>query len=95
MGRAEEAEAELSEVVAGLTAACGDDNPVTLRYRAWHGVLLHDLGQLDLAKAELSAAVEALTRVLGADHPSTLRHRGHVADLLHDLGGTGEADHNA
>ena len=95
MGRAEEAEAELSEVVADLTQRAVTIIPSCCGTGPGTESCCTTSASSTLAKAELSAAVEALTRVLGADHPSTLRHRGHLADLLRDLGGTGDADHKA
>jgi hypothetical protein len=74
LSRVPETESERGHGIKALSEIVGPRHQDTLRGRAWHRVLLHELGRLDEVRPELSAAVDELALLLGADYPHTLRH---------------------
>lgn len=92
MGRPDEAEAEIRDVLDTMTKVLGPDHPDTLVSQSTLALLLHGQGRLAEAEAEIRAVLDTTTRVLGTDHPETLVSRSIFAHILRDQGRLPEAE---
>jgi tetratricopeptide (TPR) repeat protein len=81
-GESEAAEAELRAVIAGRTAALGEDDAEMLRARHNLAHVLEDRGELEAAEAEFREVIETATQALGEEHAGTLSSRFCLARLL-------------
>ncbi|MEM1422369.1 MAG: serine/threonine-protein kinase [Planctomycetota bacterium] len=92
MGRYEEAEAVLSEVIDERVRIFGASHPQTVGARSMLASYVQQLGRNEEAAEQFRAILDARTEILGADHHSTHTARGNLAVPLIALGELEEAE---
>ncbi|MBK8978099.1 MAG: tetratricopeptide repeat protein [Planctomycetes bacterium] len=93
LGRLDEAEAALVDVVAFRAAAFGERHPETFTARANLAAIRLDRGVLADACAELERALDGQRGLLGRDDPRTLTSANNLAILYRRLGRLQDAEH--
>ena len=91
MGRREEAEPLLKEVLAKHEQKLGPDHPDTLATRHNLASLYMDMGRREEAETLLKEVLAKREQKLGPDHPSTLATRGMLGFLFAQIGRSQEA----